>query len=184
MIADTQTRQANHIHPSTFDHSRDLVQFMQDGMLERNYTVEEARTLYMKTQRKRLVFDASALVPVFLHPQGEEALLFSVAALDHNLYASPDVLQDVWSAIEHPENAGWQSAFHLRQWFELYERVVSIHQPSEKMRVCQNDADNHALALAVSVDADYLITKSHALLELQPSHRVGIIQVQNFRWKM
>ena len=157
---------------------------MQHDMLKRNYSVEEARTLYMKQGRRRLVFDTSALVPVFLHPHGEEALVFSVAALDHNLYASPAMLQDVRNAIEHPDNEGWQSTFHLCQWFELYERLVSLHQPTEIMSVCQNDADNHALALAVSVDADYLITKSPALLGLQPSHRVQIIQVQNFRWKM
>jgi putative PIN family toxin of toxin-antitoxin system len=61
----------------------------------------------------------------------------------------------------------------------LYERTLLV-EPLRVERVCRDPDDNYLLALARTVDADYLVTRDEDLLTLRRFHNTEVIYPARF----
>jgi putative PIN family toxin of toxin-antitoxin system len=138
----------------------------------------------MSYVRKKIIFDTSSLIPVCIHPDREPALVFRVAVLDHELFSSPECLQELHAVLARPKFESWRPLAKRRAWAAMYQSAVTVVEPEEKITDCRDAKDNKFLELAVAVQADCIISSDVHLLEMNPYRGIEIIRIQDFKYKM
>lgn len=138
----------------------------------------------MSFVRKKIIFDTSSLIPVCLHPAREPAQIFRAAALNHEIFSSPECLQELHAVLSRPKFEAWQPLGQRLAWANLYQSAVTLIEPKERITDCRDAKDNKFLELAVAANADFIISSDIHLLELQPYRGIKIIRLQDFKLQM
>jgi putative PIN family toxin of toxin-antitoxin system len=129
----------------------------------------------MNSARKRIVFDTSSLIPVFLHPDREPARSFRQAILYHDVFSSPEAFKELVAVLSRSKFEVWRPLGQRLAWARLFQSAVTWVEVTEKVQVCRDDKDNKFLELALAAKADILVSSDVHLLELHPYRDVEII---------
>jgi len=135
----------------------------------------------MRLDRKRLVFDTSALIPVCLYPERETAQAFKNILLEHDVFCSTHCWQELHAVISRPKFDAWQPFAQRLAWVNLFRHAVIFVEPSEPITDCRDPKDNPFLELAVAAKADFLISSDVHLLEMHPYRNIQILNWQAFK---
>lgn len=108
-----------------------------------------------------IVLDTNILVGSFLTPHGESWEVVRQAK-GHKLCLSPFILTEVWRTLRDPhlKKKYQYSDVELAQYVQHLRFISRIQTPKRSVRVCADPDDDHILACAVDVGADYLVTRN------------------------
>lgn len=134
--------------------------------------------------RLRLVFDASALLPMCLHPERAPALAFRQALLQHSVYASESTLTELGEVVMRPKFDAWQPCIYRQAWLTLFQASVEVVVPTEAVTDCRDPKDNQYLELALAAKADALVSSDDDLLALHPYRGINIWRLADFQARM
>jgi uncharacterized protein len=134
----------------------------------------------MNYARKKLVFDTSSLIPICLHPHREPAQLFKRAIFNHDVFASNETIAELTEVLARPKFDAWRSTNQRVAWGLFYQSIVLIADSIVKIDDCRDAKDNKFLELAVSVNADIIISSDIHLLELNPYKNIEILKLKDF----
>lgn len=122
----------------------------------------------MNYARKKIVFDTSSLIPICLHPDRAPAQLFKRAIFHHDLFGSSETIDELMTVLARSKFNAWRPANQRIAWGMLYQSLVTVVDVTAKIQDCRDGKDNKFLELAVSAQADVLISSDIHLLELHP----------------
>jgi putative PIN family toxin of toxin-antitoxin system len=134
----------------------------------------------MNYARKKLVFDTSSLIPICLHPDREPAQIFKRATFHHDLFASSETIAELMEVLSRSKFDAWRSANQRMAWGMLYQSMVTVVDSMVKIEDCRDVKDNKFLEVAVSAQADILISSDIHLLELHPYRNMEILKLKDF----
>ena len=96
----------------------------------------------MSFVRKKIIFDTSSLIPVCLHPDREPAQIFRAATLNHEIFSSPECLQELRTVLSRSKFEAWQPLGQRLAWANLYQSAITLIEPQEKITDCRDAKDN------------------------------------------
>jgi len=134
----------------------------------------------MNSDRKRIVFDTSALISACLYPEREPAHIFRLALIEHDVYASSSTLNELNSVLQRPKFDTWRPLAYRRSWVSLFSDAVLLIEPSVQMKACRDPKDDQFLELAVSAQAHILVSSDVHLLEMNPFRGIHIVNWKEF----
>lgn len=108
-----------------------------------------------------LVLDTNVLVGSFLTPHGENWKVVRQAK-GQKLCLSPFILAEVLQTLRVPRlkrKYRYTDAEAL-QYVQYLRSISHVQTPKRSVRVCTDPDDDHILACAVNVHADFLITRN------------------------
>lgn len=135
----------------------------------------------MNSDRKRVVFDTSSLIPVCLHPDREPARIFRRTILDHEVFASQETFSELVAVLSRAKFEAWQPPGLRLAWIKFYQAAVAFVEITERVRDCRDEKDNKFLDLALAAKADVLVSSDVHLLELNPYRGIAIVSLQQFK---
>ncbi len=134
----------------------------------------------MKKTKYRFVFDTNVLVSALLTPKGHSRQAFTKA--DHNgvILLSSETFAEVEQVIYRERFDKYvTNAERTRFLSDLLEKAALI-PITESITVCRDPDDDKFLELAVSGNADYLVSGDHDLLALHPFRAIPILRPAAF----
>ena len=134
----------------------------------------------MTPSQQRLVIDANVIVSSVLSVQGKARQALNLAVANGIVLMSNDTFAELSevllrSKFDQYSNRAKREAF-LDQLLGLVEFVEIIEQIDE----CRDPKDNKYLELAVSGEADLIVTGDDDLLVLHPFRQISIVRIQAF----
>jgi uncharacterized protein len=134
----------------------------------------------MTPSQQRLVLDANVIVSSVLSAQGNARQAFDLAIATGIVLMSNDTFAELSevllrSKFDRYSNRAKREAF-LDELLGLVEFVEIVEQIDE----CRDPKDNKYLELAVSGDADSIVTGDEDLLVLHPFRQIPIVRIQTF----
>jgi len=96
------------------------------------------------------------------------------------ILVSVDVLEELDNTLNRTKFDRYSHQTQRRNFIRELIEVAELVRISEPIRACRDPNDDKFLALAVSGDADYLITGDSDLLVLNPFRDVEIVTPRDF----
>lgn len=135
----------------------------------------------MSSVRKRIVFDTSSLIPACLNPDREPASIFRRAMLEHEVFASPETLNELVAVLARDKFNAWRPIEHRLSWMRLFRDAVTLIETDTLVSECRDPKENKFLELAIAAKADVLVASDIHLLEMHPFQEVQILQLTDFK---
>jgi len=135
----------------------------------------------MSFVRKKLVFDTSSLIPACLYPEREPAQIFRRALLEHDVFVSPSTFNELALVLAREKFNAWRPLEQRLLWVRHFLNAVIQIEPTVQILECRDPKDNQFLELAVSANADVLVSSDLHLLEMNPFRGVEIIRLTDFK---
>jgi putative PIN family toxin of toxin-antitoxin system len=130
--------------------------------------------------KPRFVFDANVIVSAFLFKTSQPRLALETAKNQGIIILSETVIDELSNVLSRSKFDRYL-AVEIRQ--DLLETLVEsslLVQLSESINECRDPKDNKYLELAISGQAESLITGDEDLLVLNPFRNIRIITVLEF----
>lgn len=129
---------------------------------------------------RRVVLDANVLISSILKPTSVPGRAVSHAIHSDLVLISEALIGEVLTVLTRPKFAAFIEPSEARAVvFELI--VISATIPvTAHVQVCRDPDDDHVLALALSGEADIIVTGDQDLLILDPFRGVRILTPQAF----
>jgi len=127
-----------------------------------------------------IVLDANIIVSAFLFKKSKPRQALEIAKNNHLIILSEQIIQELTEVL-HRNKFDRYLSLNIRQ--ELLNTLVQsslIIEPDEIINKCRDSKDNKYLELAVSGNANYIITGDEDLLVLNPFREIKIIKVDDF----
>lgn len=129
----------------------------------------------MKSSDERIVIDTNVLISAFLFPGSLPSLCVSTALRCGVLLASTETLAELSSVLLRPKfNSLFPMEFRLRALVD-FRKTLEVLQVHEHIQACRDPKDDKFLSLAVSGNADVIITGDEDLLTLNPFRGITIV---------
>jgi putative PIN family toxin of toxin-antitoxin system len=108
-----------------------------------------------------IVLDTNILVGSFLTPHGENWEVVR-RAKGQKLCLSPFILTEVWRTlrVSRLKKKYRYSDTELVHYLQYLRAISHVRIPKQPVRACADPDDDHVLACAVDVHADYLVTRN------------------------
>jgi putative PIN family toxin of toxin-antitoxin system len=136
----------------------------------------------MTTTQKRLVLDTNTLISAFTNEKSRSASFFRQVRDDHQLLASADTVAELLRVIHKPK---FDKKFAGREERRLdsiseYVQFAVFPEITQISTDCRDTDDNMFLSLALSGDADFIISGDKDLTVLNPYHGVRILTMREY----
>jgi putative PIN family toxin of toxin-antitoxin system len=140
-------------------------------------------TWFMSFVRKRVVIDSNVIISAALYPKSPAASAYMAADLYCDLYASQDTLAEVEHVLMRSKfDRYFPVEMPTRERFlaDYRDRVIEV-KVTETISDCPDPKDNQFLSLALTVNADFIVTgdRKH-LLPMHPYHGIAILSCDDF----
>ena len=122
----------------------------------------------MNLGRKRVVFDTSTIIGAVLFPSSLPARAFYHAAIDHQLVASVETLNELRDVRCREKFNQWRTEAERTEFLALYLDVVEIVALKSPTQDCRDPKDDKFLSLACSAEADCMVSSDEDLLVFTP----------------
>ena len=137
----------------------------------------------MNPEPKNIIFDTSVLISAALFPQSQAAKALVAAFLSGRVFRSEETLNELTTVLYRQKFDRYFSerSDDRTRFLRLYEANTVHAIPSVISNDCADPKDNMFLSLALSVNADVIVSgdKAH-LLSMHPYKGVALLSVQAF----
>jgi putative PIN family toxin of toxin-antitoxin system len=127
----------------------------------------------------KVVFETNVLVSAFVAEGVCSKLLGRARRRQFQLITCPFILKELETVLLKKLSA---TKGETRQVLRiLAEAISALVQPAQpESRICRDQDDDHILACAIAVNADYLVTGDSDLLELREFRGIRIVSPRDF----
>ncbi len=123
----------------------------------------------------RFVLDTNVLVSAALFRQSKPAQVFSQILDVGNVLVSVEILEELRDVLNRKKFDRYISLKDKRDFLAVLVRRSSLVEPTLRITACRDPKDNQILELAVSGQADFIITGDNDLLVLNPFQNIQIL---------
>jgi len=128
----------------------------------------------------RVVLDSNVILSAALFKQSAPRQAFDKALAIGKVLISTDTLNELYDIFKRPKFDKYLSKssreLFLNNLIEVLENIDVV----QSLSVCRDRKDDKILELAVSGEADYIITGDQDLLVLNPFQNIVIISIHEF----
>jgi len=124
---------------------------------------------------KRVVFDTNVLISAALIEDSTPQKALRSASHTADLLLCPETLEELGTRLMRDKFSRYQSIDNRKRFLQEYEALCWMVERDVSVSDCADPDDNKFLELAVSGQADYLITGDKELLVLDPFRGVEIL---------
>ena len=128
----------------------------------------------------RWVVDTNTLISRLLLPDSMPSRAVNKAIGCGDLLVSNSTLEELAEVLERPKFNKYLSPEERRAFFTLLSRVAIRVEILSPISACRDPKDDKFLSLAVTGNADAIITGDKDLLELHPFHCIPIYTPKQF----
>ncbi len=132
---------------------------------------------------KKVIFDTCILVSVLIYPKREIAKIFKKSLLNYKVITSNAILEEIFDVITRKKFDQFRDIEERISWFNIYKRSVEINPVNIIINDCLDPKDNKFLELAVSSNADVIVSSDPHLLNMNPYKNIEILNISDFQKK-
>jgi uncharacterized protein len=128
----------------------------------------------------RYVFDTNVIISAFLFEGGSPAIALRFGMESGGILLSLGLLEEISKVLVRDK---FKRYFRTRSRDELLQTLslrASLIDISVTVNQCRDPKDNHILELAISGNANYIISGDRDLLTMNPFQGITIISVEQF----
>lgn len=129
----------------------------------------------------KFVVDVNIIISALIFPNSKPNQALQKAQDFGDILMSPEVWQELEKVTTRPKfNRYLDLADRQKFLLDLYNTITPIITIKETITECRDQKDNKYLELAISGNADYIITGDQDLLVLNPFRHVTIVNADDF----
>ncbi len=125
--------------------------------------------------RARVVIDTSVFVSRLLLPASIPAQAVRQAVEEAQILMSEEVLRELAEVLSRPKFNPYVTVQERQHFLGLLTRIVEMVPIIHTVNECRDPKDNKILELALSGEADFILTGDRDLLTLNPFRNINII---------
>lgn len=134
----------------------------------------------MTTSNQRIVLDTNVIVSAVLMKQSVARQAFDKARTDGVLLLSPATLDELNSVLRREKFDKYLREEERLQFLGALVSEATFVEVTVTITDCRDPKDNKFLEVAVSGNADWIISGDQDLLILDPFHEISIISPRAF----
>lgn len=127
---------------------------------------------------KKLVLDTNVIISAFGWSGSCRNLLIRIIDGEFDLYISLKQLDEIKRVLDYPKFDF--SRQQKNRFIELILEFANIVHTTIELDVVEDKDDNMLVECAVEVNADYVISGDHHLLDLKKYKKIKIVSVKDF----
>jgi uncharacterized protein len=128
----------------------------------------------------RVVFDTSALIGAVLRKNSISSKAFFLALEKHRIISSASTLQELKEKLPAKKFDKYVSHEDRLKFFLLFTDRTEVISIVHTIKICRDPKDDMYLELALSCNADCIVTRDKDLLVLHPFRNIPIITPEEF----
>jgi putative PIN family toxin of toxin-antitoxin system len=122
----------------------------------------------------------STLIGVILKPNSLPAEVYYHASRNHRLIASSETLKEIMEVVQRDKFDRFRNREERTKALSYYLGLVEIISPTVFSTDCRDEKDNKFLSLALSAQADIIVSSDDDLLVLHPYKNTRILTVRQY----
>lgn len=134
----------------------------------------------MMTNNRRFVFDTNVLISAFLFSQSKPRQALDQATVIGVIILSNSVLSELEEVLYRPKFDRYLTKERRQEFLEDLTENAQFIDVTEQINECRDPKDNKYLELALSGQAECIVTGDDDLLVLNPWSGIEILTVQEF----
>ena len=134
----------------------------------------------MMTNNRRFVFDTNVLISAFLFSQSKPRQALDQATVIGVIVLSNSVLSELEEVLYRPKFDRYLTKERRQEFIEDLTENAQFIDVTEQINECRDPKDNKYLELALSGQAECIVTGDDDLLVLNPWRGIEILTVQEF----
>lgn len=134
----------------------------------------------MMTNKQRFVFDTNVLISAFLFSQSKPRQALDQAQDIGVLIFSSAVFSELKEVLYRPKFDRYLTGERRQELLEDLTQTAQFIDVTDQIEECRDPKDNKYLELAVSSQAECIVTGDDDLLVLNPFRGIEILTVQEF----
>ena len=131
------------------------------------------------TSSRYFVVDTNVLVSALVFKHKPEQVISEIFHSGLFLF-SDETLEELIDVLGRPKFSKYISAETIHDYLKLLDNFSIFVKPSQKITLCRDPKDNMILELALSGQANYIITGDQDLLVLNPFRGIQILTPAEF----
>jgi putative PIN family toxin of toxin-antitoxin system len=132
------------------------------------------------SNRPRFVFDTNVLVDALCFKTSFGRRAFDAVRRRGELAYSMATLAELVEVVYRPRLQRYIGEEERRRFLVLFQQQAVLVEPKVEIRACRDAKDDKFLELAVSTEAEAIITRDHDLLDLSPFRGIRLYEPQAF----
>ncbi|NCO55709.1 MAG: putative toxin-antitoxin system toxin component, PIN family [Bacteroidetes bacterium CG02_land_8_20_14_3_00_31_25] len=128
----------------------------------------------------RLVFDTNVVVSAFLFPDSYVAKAFEKGLKSGTIFISEETLEELQEVLLRDKFDKYLPKPIRQAFVQKFEILVAMIDITETIIACRDPKDDKFLSLAVSANAEYIVSGDHDLLVLNPFRNILILSPFEF----
>ncbi|MGJ5633138.1 putative toxin-antitoxin system toxin component, PIN family [Nostoc sp. CALU 1950] len=132
------------------------------------------------TNNRRFVFDTNVLISAFLFSQSKPRQALDQATVIGVIVLSSSVLSELEEVLYRPKFDRYLTKERRQEFLENLTENAQFIDVTEQINECRDPKDNKYLELALSGQAECIVTGDDDLLVLNPWRGIEILTVQEF----
>ncbi len=129
---------------------------------------------------KRVVIDTSTLVSAALRVDSIPSLALLKALQEYAVCASEATLQELATVLSRPKFDRYLARSERVKFVELMRTYSLVWEVHDEVQNCHDPKDNKFLSLALSCEADVLVSSDADLLTLNPYRGMSVLLPKAF----
>lgn len=134
----------------------------------------------MNPESSRVVFDTSAIVSAVLRPGSVPSRAFLLAQRKMEILVSNATLDELATVLLRPKFDQYINRKDIAKLLHDLARGAELVSVTASLQACRDPRDDKFLELAISGEADTLVTGDNDLLDLDPFRGVRIVTPRDF----
>ena len=134
----------------------------------------------MTVAHKRIVPNTNVVISSFLFPGSPPALCLGLAQTRGRILASSETLAELSEVLLRPKFDGRLSRIARARLLIAYRAILEMIDIDVEIQACRDSHDDKFLSLAVSGQADLILTGDADLLVLHPFRGITILSPADY----
>lgn len=126
------------------------------------------------------MFDTNVVVSAFLFPDSYVAKAFEKGLKSGTIFISEETLEELQEVLLRDKFDKYLPKPIRQAFVQKFEILVAMIDITETIIACRDPKDDKFLSLAVSANAEYIVSGDHDLLVLNPFRNILILSPFEF----
>ena len=128
----------------------------------------------------RFVFDTNVILSAVLLPKSKPRQAFDRANREGKLLVSDEVIEELNAVLRRPDFEKYVTEALRLEFLAALLRDAELAQVTEDVKICRDPRDDKFLSLAISGNANCIVSGDNDLLDLNPFRDIPILPPAQF----